>query len=188
MKNRIYNIKLKRLVKEIYSSKTKKINGKRTIGNIIWEAIQESGPQAGMPLLPVAYDFDITFKVKLNKDAIIKQYGDNIDYWFIDVKSTLSERSVLYSARQLAPKGFSLKFVTYSQALQDESDMIQLLNPKKSAPIKFGYTFHFEEIMKSNKDIDIKNTMNNILFDMEIFLDKFESSILKDTKYYKITK
>jgi hypothetical protein len=188
MKKKLYNVKLKRLVKEIYSFKTKKISGKKSAGEILWEAVNESGPNAGLLLLPVAYDFDLVFKVKLNQDAIIKQYGKNLDYWFIDVKSTLSERSVLYSARQIAPRGYSLKFVTYFQALTDESDMIQLLNPNKKAPIKFGYTFHFEEIKKSNLDIDIKNTMNNIVFDMEIFLDKFENLILKDSKFYKIIK
>ena len=185
---KLYNVKLKRLVKEIYSFKTKKISGKRTSGEVLWEAITESGPKAGLPLLPVAFDFDVTFKVKLNKDAIMKQYGDELDYWYVDVKSTLSERSVLYSARQLAPKGYSLKFATYSQALTEESDMIQLLNPKKSAPIKFGYTFHFEEMTKSSPEIDVKEKLNEIVSEMEIFLSKFENSILKDTKYYKITK
>jgi hypothetical protein len=188
MKKKLYNVKLKRLVKEIYSFKTKKISGKKSNGEILWEAVSESGPNAGLPLLPVAYDFDVTFRVKLNKDAIVKQYGKELDYWFIDVKSTLSERSVLYSARQLAPKGYSLKFATYSQALTDESDMIQLLNPNKTAPIKFGYTFHFEEQLKSSNDINIKERLNEIIADMEIFLKKFESLILKDSKFYKISK
>jgi hypothetical protein len=188
MRKKLYNVKLQRLVKEIYSFKTKKISGKKSSGEILWEAIHESGQSAGLPLLPVAFDFDVTFKVKLSKDAIIKQYGEEIDYWFIDAKSTLSERSVLYSARQLAPKGFSLKFATYSQGLSNESDMIQLLNPKKTAPIKFGYTFHFEEMTKSSPDLNVKEKLDEIISDMEIFLSKFETLILKDTKFYKITK
>lgn len=185
---KLYNVKLARLVKEIYSFKTKKISGKKTSGEVLWEAIVETGSKAGLPLLPVAFDFDVTFKVKLNTDNIIKQYGEDAENWFIDVKSKLSERSVLYSARQLAPKGFSLKFVTYSQALSTESDMIRLLDPKKKAPIKFGYTFHFEEVTLSEPNIVIKEKLNEIVGEMEIFLKKFESLILKDTSFYKITK
>ena len=188
MAQRIFNIKLGHLVKEIYSFKTKKISGKKSSGEVLWEAITESGPNAGLPLLPVAFDFDVTFKIKLNQDAITTQYGPNIEDWFVDAKSTLSERSVLYSARTLAPKGYSLKFATYSQALSIDSDMIRLLDPKKKAPIKYGFTFHFEEITKSPADLNVKTKLNEIIGDMTAFLSKFESTILKDTKYYIITK
>ena len=195
---KLFNIKLGKLVKEIYSYKRTKINGKKSTGGLEWEAIQETGPKAGMPLLPVAFDFDVTFRVKLNTQAIESQYTTmdqnfkkkilDKETWFVDAKSWLSERSVLYSARTLAPKGYSLKFVTYAQSLSEESDMVRLLDPKKTAPIKYGFTFHFEEITKSPEDLNIKVKLGEIVSAMTIFLGKFENLILKDNKYYKITK
>ncbi len=130
-------------------------------------------------LFDIDFKYTVTFDIKKIKDDY--ENGDRVDwneFYRNNIKPNFSEPGLWKKARSIDTPNFKVAYVIYNSEFTDRT-----LNPRRNSKYKFAHTITLEAKDKNKefKKVDIQK-------DAQDFINKAESILFANNKYYKITK